>query len=107
MSFDISLRIQTGCNSYMEVYDDNYTYNVATMYYMALGNDGIRGLDGLLASEAIGKLNTAIAHMEMYPDEYKAFNAPNGWGNYDGALAVLVNLKNACIEHEFCTISIS
>lgn len=107
MSFDISLKIKTGANNYAYPYDDNYTYNVAEMFYKALGEGGLRGLDGLLASNAVEKLNAAITHMEMHIDEYKALTPPNGWGDYEGTLSVLVNLKRACQEHEFCTISIS
>lgn len=107
MSFDISLKIKTGQNSYNYPYEDNYTYNVAEMFYMALGNEGLRVLDGVMASEAVEKLETAISDMYNRPNEYKAHNPPNGWGDYEGALDVLINLKNACQEHEFCTINIS
>jgi hypothetical protein len=77
----------------------NYTYNVSPMFYDALAcRDGIRGLDGAKGKDAYPLLAEAIAKMEADPAKYRAMNPKNGWGDYDGALKLLRELKTWCAE---------
>ena len=45
--------------------------------------------------------------MEADPETYRAMNPPNGWGDYEGALAYLRRLAEACATHSKCTINVS
>ena len=106
MGYDIRLAISTG-KSLHTVYENDYTYNVSPMYYKAFAtNDGLNSLNGLRAKFAINFLDSAIAYMTNYKQEYITLNPANGWGDYEGALQVLVELKQACEDHPTCTVYI-
>jgi len=109
MSWDIDLAIDTtGGNELTHVVDvGNMTWNVSPMYYEAFGENGIKGLNGMLADEAILKVHDAIKYMEAEPDKFKAMNQPNGWGDYEGALAFLKKLLELICEHPKTTIRIT
>lgn len=87
----------------------NVTYNLAGMFAAALDLPerleerstvfGLRLLDGAPGSEAGGVLRRAVERMEADPDKYRAMNPPNGWGDYEGALACLRYLHAGCVEH--------
>ncbi len=79
-------------------YEANYTYNVSEMFYDAFGGDGIRGLNGLLGHECQPLLDAAIAKMQAEPEKYRAMNPDNGWGNYEGALELLLTLRSWCVN---------
>ena len=107
MSWDIELVIDTGGDSPACVdVVGNMTWNVSPMYYDALGDDGLRQLDGMLSRDAITILKHAIKKMEDNPDHYRAMNPKNRWGNYEGALEFLRKLLNSCIKHPKTTIRI-
>lgn len=108
MSYDFALEIDTGGQMPATVADcGNCTYNVAPMFYKALGEGGINKLHGEEAWKVIPKLEHAIEHMEAHAADYRELNPPNGWGNYDGALEYLRGILKACKEHPKCTIRIS
>jgi len=68
---------------------------------------GLRALDGAPCSEAGGVIARAVERMEADPDTYRAMNPPNGWGDYEGALAFLRRLAEACAEHPRATVRVS
>jgi hypothetical protein len=80
-------------------YECNYTYNVFRMYQKALSQEaGIRALHHMKAKYCVDWLDAAIKDMKAKPVEYMALNPPNGWGDYEGALAVLEQLASWCRE---------
>lgn len=106
MSYDVTLTINTG-HQYMDVYYvGNMTYNVAPMYKLALG---IRfaELDGKQSADCIDMLEKAVAHMEANPGTYREMNPPNGWGDYETALAFFDEVRKACRNHPLTKISVS
>lgn len=106
MSYDISLRISTG-KSHHTVYENNYTYNVSPMYYKAFApNKGLKSISGLRANFAVNFLYSAIDRMIKNKKEYIELNPSNGWGDYEGALKVIIELKQACEDHPGCTVYI-
>lgn len=107
MSYDISLNIKTGDNTWHEIYDDNYTYNVSPMFYDVI-EGGLNALHGMNAHMACPILASAVAKLSDPENKakYGDMNPSNGWGNHEGATKVLVDLWNACKEHNFCTIEI-
>lgn len=111
MSYDISLHayITTGGPELteMEVADiGNYTSNVAAMWREALGHQ-LCDLDGRRAGDALNVVGMAVEAMEASPSEYEALSPSNGWGSYEGALAYLRRLRDACALHPNAQIHIS
>jgi hypothetical protein len=84
----------------LEGYEANYTFNVSPMFYAALTEveGGIRGLNGKTGEVAGLLLERAIERMRAEPERYRAMNPVNGWGNYDGAVDLLVTLASWCHE---------
>lgn len=108
MSWDFSMDIDVGGKEPATVYDDlNYTCNVSSMYYDAIGGQGVRDLAGKLGSECIPILTAAIARMANDPTKYRAMNPKNGWGNYTGALKLLRALLRWCEEAPLATMRIA
>lgn len=103
MSYDISITAMRET----QVFDTNYTYNVSGMFRKALGGDGINDFHGLKCGECIMKLQDGIKHMEENPKEYEMLQPANKWGNFEGALKVLQNLLNSCIENIDGTVKIN
>ena len=103
MSLDIGLRmnLDTGGKEPYEVrlYSSNYTGNVWPMWEMSGCGDALYESDGKLASEIIPDLEHALPHMKANPDDYRALNPSNGWGNYEGAMDFVAQLLTACKEH--------
>ena len=48
------------------------------------------------ASELIRPLKDGIAWMKDYPENFRKYDAPNGWGTYDDFLLWLERLLEAC-----------
>lgn len=72
--------------------DWNYTYNIAPMIYVALGDDSFHwtdNLDGFSGHDASFFLDRLIDGMEEREDECRAMNPTNNWGDYDSFLAML------------------
>jgi hypothetical protein len=113
MSYDVSLTINTGKADHEVVDCGNYTYNVSPMYRKAFPlatkgiQLGINCLHDMRADAAAEILNVAIDAMVQNKEEYIALNPSNGWGNYDGALSFLCNIRSLCLIHPLCTVKIS
>lgn len=105
MSYYVSLITFIDSETEHIEYEDNYTYNVYPMFRMAFGhNTGLYKLNGLIGEEAALELEQAINKMESSPKEYRQMNPANGWGNYEGAITFLENLKIACRLHPESTV---
>lgn len=104
MSYDISLSIGTGAGNQHEVYDWNFTSNVAPMW-RAAGAD-LAGFDGKTAGDCIAVLATAIGTMEAEPDRFGAMDSPNSWGTYDDLLPALRELLEAMQAHPATTVRV-
>ncbi|MEV7014073.1 hypothetical protein [Streptosporangium sp. NPDC051022] len=110
MSYDIWLEIDTGAPEDelpMVVEIGNYTSNVWPMWMEALNGVRLAEFHRAPCSEAAGPLAEAVTRMEATPAIYQAMNPENGWGNYEGALAYLRRLAEACAKHPKCRIYIS
>jgi hypothetical protein len=49
-----------------------------------------------VASQMISPLEDGIKELEVNPDKYKAYNAPNGFGNYDDLMKFCKSLLRKC-----------
>ena len=111
MSYDISLymHVDVGGQEPFTAHPaniGNYTSNVAPMWTEALGHS-LSELSEKNAGESLGALQRAVAAMEAEPGKYEAMNPRNGWGNYEGALSYLRQLRDACAAYPKATIYIS
>lgn len=105
MSYDISVyvtkpgtEVGDAENGLHVIEVGNYTSNVAPMWRDALGDVALGNLidrDGRAATLA-PLVRAGVERMEADPDRYRAMNPENNWGDYDGALAYLRNLAEAC-----------
>lgn len=100
MSWDFYMVADLSSSELLTVLDDvGCTYNLSPMYQAAMGGDGIRELlDGKTGAECLAVLEPAIAAMEGDPAKYKALNPSNGWGDYEGAVNVLRDLRTWCLK---------
>ena len=101
MSYDINVRRYCP-----DILDINYTFNVSPMFRLALGKSGIKQLNDLNREECIELLQGGIKDMEENPETYKKLNPENGWGNYEGALDVLVKILEALQSDEESYVNI-
>jgi len=108
MSYDFNMKIDTGSGKMFYLYEDiNYTYNVSAMYRKAFQDDeGINILHRMKGIDCIPLIESAINSMQIDADNYRLMNPPNGWGNYEGALNVLVKILEWCKESPCATFNI-
>lgn len=96
MSYDIWMTEPCGHEAFSDI---NYTYNVAPMWHMAFAgvlekcDDGIRWLNGKTGKEAHDVLDEVRLWMLRHQIQLEALNPTNGWGDYQGALKVIRDLK--------------
>lgn len=105
MSYTIYLTVDTGGPERPWIFDRNYTSNCSPMWRKAGAN--LAEMDGKLAADAEPILAFAIAAMRESPAEYKALNPPNGWGDYDGCIRFLTEIRDACVAHPKTTLEVS
>lgn len=101
MSWDFRMGVRVAADGgivSLANYEANYTFNVAPMFYDAIGEYGIRGLNERTGEACLPVLEAAIRKMEENPGHYRVMNPPNGWGDYDGALNLLKELASWCRE---------
>lgn len=113
MSWDFDIKAKTSDEGWLYAgYEAGYTYNVAPMYAKAFGevdgkSFGIRDLHEMQCIKAAPLISHAITQMMENPEEFRAMNPPNGWGNYDGALEVLRKLYGWGVEHPLAYYDVS
>ena len=77
----------------------NYTSNVVSMWDRAMPTCNLRDMRGLTGKDCLPHLLDGIDHMGRYYDIHKRMEPRNGWGSYEGALAVLVRRSTACEDY--------
>lgn len=110
MSYDISLYLNVDSGGAepieMTVADiGNYTSNVAFIWSDALGHS-LGDLKEKNAGDSLPALAAAVDKLLADPEAYRAMEPSNGWGDYDGAVAYLAALRDACAAHPKASIHI-
>ncbi len=105
MSADYWLVIDTGGEEPARLTDPsiNCTYNLGEML-RAAGFPAWNALIDAPASETGGMLRAVADKLRSDPEQFKAYNPPNGWGTYEGAIEFLDAFAAACAEHPKATI---
>lgn len=99
MSWDASLTYGTMSR------DWNYTHNCNSMIRRVL--DALRidyrhdesspwwsVLDGITADEAQSTLDAIVGGLAEAPTLFRSMNPPNGWGDYDSLMSVLIDMRD-------------
>jgi hypothetical protein len=102
MSLNVSLN--------KEFYTSNITHNLTRMadaagIYMHLWRP--EEINIHFAWELIKPLTEGLAMLESYPEKFKEFNSPNGWGMYDHFVVFVREYLFACIANQSATVSVS
>ena len=79
--------------------DENYTSNVGCMFFEAFGEPGIRKINGLPGHQAAAQVLAALTRMAANPKKYRGMNPENGWGDFDGAVSLLMKLREEYLDH--------
>lgn len=97
MSYDISLRVKVeGLENTWVSFEDgpNITWNVSELIKQSSGwdikNEDINGHP----DDWIKLINRGIHELTNYPEKYRQYESPNGWGTIRGTL----NFYHECVK---------
>lgn len=90
-----------------EIFWRNITHNLSPMWRKAGVYEALYNSEGKKAGELYVTLEKGLHHMTYHAEEYRALNPSNGWGNYEGALAFLKDVMDACNENPGAIVRIS
>ena len=114
MSLDVYLYIDvdTGGEKKERVYlyEDNITHNLGKMATKAeIYNVLWRPKDiyAERAKDIIDQLSEGLRCLKEFPDYFKGFNSPNGWGLYEHFVPFVENYLEACKKHPKALIGVS
>lgn len=98
MSLDVYLTVTKPT----EVFEWNITHNLGQMareagIYEALWRP--EEINVTTAEQLIEPLTVGLEKLKADPERFKEFNAPNGWGNYEGLLKFVEKYLEACIVY--------
>lgn len=88
MSYDISYRVQ--CKDDPKLWADignceaNTTYNLREMIQKSTGLEWKNEEDNGLVKDVIPFIIHGLEELERFPDKYKQYESPNGWGTING-----------------------
>ena len=107
MSYDISLRIDTGGEFLARVGNSySYTYNVAPMFVKAFRDEsGLYSLYDVTGKAAIPLLICTINYFNKNENELNKLNT-NDWGSAEGAKEFLKLFLEECEKHPKAKIAI-
>lgn len=93
-----------------EVYSRNITHNLGAMadeagIYKHLWRP--EELEITTAGELIEPLTSALKTIKSDPERFEQHNPSNGWGDYDGFVAFVIDYLAACQENPDAEIEIS
>lgn len=106
MSYNLSVNVVRECEVYCA---QSVTGNLDDIFIRAIGQDGLRGLDGELLADVEGQLLRAYRHISdpSNLNEYMALGPSNGWGSYLGAMQIIRELLESYTENPNGVIRIS
>lgn len=103
MSYDLRLAVKVDGaeNCYAVVAEPEYsspTYNLRDMFVACMDWDYRQG-EWYRVSEVLPKIQRGINELTLYPNKYRKYDSPNGWGTVSSALEALESLYE-CIGHQ-------
>lgn len=93
-----------------EVYWRNITHNLGRMadaagIYKALWRPDENGIE--TAAQLIDPLTDGLMRLRYEPNNFKAYNPENGWGDYDGLVSFVADYLEACRTYPTATVRVS
>lgn len=112
MSLDFSLYLKCedagdGQEHIKELLDMNITHNVAPMWREAGCYEALYKSEGDLAKDHVDAVSKAVLFMLADREKYEEMNPSNGWGDYEGALKWLQEVRNAMERYPLSRIHVS
>lgn len=90
MSYDISFKVKVeGTDKYVTVgdCDANITYNVRKIIELSTGLPWKNGENNGFCKDVIPAIARGWTELLIYPEKYKQYESPNGWGTVQGTKA--------------------
>lgn len=87
MSYDITFRVKVeGADLWIDVGDcnANTTWNVREMIVKSTGLEWNNEANNGLCKDIIPSIIQGYCELATYPEKYKQYEAPNGWGTVEG-----------------------
>ena len=93
-----------------EVFESNITHNLGDMataagVYNYLWRPDTVGVTR--AKQLIKPLEAGLARLQAYPDKYRKYDSPNGWGEYEDLVWFVEQYLDACKAHPDAEVSVS
>ena len=98
MSYDITFKVKVeGVDCYVPVgcCDANTTWNVREMIMKSTGLPWKNCENNGLCKDVIPYIEHGLAELKNYPERYKKYNAPNGWGTVESTIRFFENIIKA------------
>lgn len=98
---DIEITHPDGYVTTIEVVD-GHTYNLTPMWRKAINLptfQSTRDMDGRTCADFAPALARGLLDAGSKSSEYRELDPPNGWGDYDGFLEILVRFTRLAYEH--------
>lgn len=93
-----------------DLYSANITHNLNTMakavgIYRHLWRPDELGIE--IAGELIEPLRQSLAKLKADPEQYRKYDAPNGWGKYEHLVEFVKKYLQACEQNPEARVSVS
>lgn len=89
MSYDVCFMVKVeGKDKWVEVgdCDANITWNLRDMIVASTGLEWKNEENNGLCKDVIPAIKKGYDELQMYPDKYEKYEAPNGWGTIGGCI---------------------
>lgn len=89
MSYDIDLRVKVeGIDEFVSVGDceANTTWNVRKMIELSTGLPWLNTQNNGFCKDVIPHIERGLEELRSYPEKYKPYEAPNGWGTVNSTI---------------------
>lgn len=98
MSYDVKFKVKVeGVDAWVPVGDceANITWNLRDMIEKSTGLPWINVANNGLCKDIMPAIRKGYNELEMYPDKYKKYESPNGWGTIDGCVRFFGDILEA------------
>lgn len=95
MSYDIRFRVQVkDTDEYVDVgnCDANITWNVRKIIVKSTGLEWKNEENNGFVKDVIPYIKRGLSELEYFPEKYKKYESPNGWGTIEGTKNFFKNI---------------
>lgn len=97
----------------VDIWSAGITHNLAEMaeaanLYLTLWRpEELFDSEPVEAFKLISMLEAGLENLQEYPDLYKTYNPPNGWGDYENLVSFVTEYLEACKKYPKSLIHVS